>query len=285
MANWRQRWALGLGVAAMVWKNLRPARRLPPVPAPSGDPGIYAMASLVFELLDETEEERTGAQAGALTSPLRGGRLRAARPGGVCEGALDGCDDARHGPIAEVEPSGADPSPAAPQPTLPARERVDRAPLPAAARRVEIVVAPGVSALQAAAARAGAPLGHDFCAISLSDLLTPWPAIAARIEAAARADFAIAFYNPVSQRRRGQLAAARTILLAHRRADTPIIVARNLGRDGERVTLTTLGALDSETPDMLSIVLVGASTTARLAAGGRDWVYTPRGYATKEGAR
>jgi cobalt-precorrin 5A hydrolase / precorrin-3B C17-methyltransferase len=180
----------------------------------SGDPGIYAMASLVFELLERGTE----------------------------------CS------------------------------------LPASARRVEIVVAPGISALQAAAARAGAPLGHDFCAISLSDLLTPWPAIEARIKAAAAADFAIAFYNPVSRRRRSQLAAAKAMLLAHRPPETPVVLARNLGRDGEAVSFTTLDALDPEGLDMLSIVLVGASTTARLSAGGRDWVYTPRGYGAKGGA-
>ena len=89
--------------------------------------------------------------------------------------------------------------------------------------------------MQAAAARAGAPLGHDFCAISLSDLLTPWETIEARIRAAAEGDFVVAFYNPVSQRRRTQLAEAKRILLEHRPPDTPVVLARNLGRDGEQV--------------------------------------------------
>ncbi|MEL6642269.1 MAG: precorrin-3B C(17)-methyltransferase, partial [Pseudomonadota bacterium] len=93
-----------------------------------------------------------------------------------------------------------------------------------AARRVEVVCAPGVSALQAAAARAGAPLGHDFCAISLSDLLTPREDIVKRLHAAAEGDFVIAFYNPVSKRRRTLLAEARDILLAHRPADTPVLI-------------------------------------------------------------
>ncbi len=94
------------------------------------------------------------------------------------------------------------------------------------ATHVEIVVAPGVSAMQAAAARAGAPLGHDFCAISLSDLLTPWETIEARICAAAEADFVVAFYNPVSQRRRTQLAEAKRILLKHRPPETPVVLAK-----------------------------------------------------------
>ena len=101
--------------------------------------------------------------------------------------------------------------------------------------RVEISGLPGISAMQAAAARTGAPLGHDFCAISLSDLLTPWEAIEQRLRTAAAGDFVIAFYNPVSQRRRTQLAAAKEILLRHRPADTPVVLARNLGREGETV--------------------------------------------------
>ena len=149
-------------------------------------------------------------------------------------------------------------------------------------QRLEIVGLPGVSAMQAAAARIGAPLGHDFCAISLSDLLTPWPVIAKRLEAAADGDFVVALYNPVSQRRRRQLGAARDILLRRRLPETPVVVARNLGRPGEAVSLTTLAALDPDAVDMLSLVLVGSSAT-RLGARpeGGAWVYTPRGYAGK----
>jgi cobalt-precorrin 5A hydrolase/precorrin-3B C17-methyltransferase len=148
--------------------------------------------------------------------------------------------------------------------------------------RVEIVGVPGVSAMQAAAARLGAPLGHDFCAVSLSDLLTPWPAIEQRLKAAAVGDFVIALYNPVSQRRRTQLAAARDILLASRPADTPVAIARNLGRAGEAVRITTLAALDCDDVDMLSIVLIGSSTTRAVARpDGGAWLYTPRGYERK----
>ncbi|MGQ7793346.1 precorrin-3B C(17)-methyltransferase [Faunimonas sp. B44] len=163
-------------------------------------------------------------------------------------------------------------------------ECLERAGLPDGARRAEIVVAPGISAMQAAAARIGAPLGHDFCAISLSDLLTDWEAIEARVRAAAEADFVIAFYNPVSRRRRTQLAAAKAILLAHRPPDTPVVTARNLGREGETVEVTMLSALDPERVDMLTVVIVGASTSRRIAVGGAERVYTPRGYARKRSA-
>lgn len=148
--------------------------------------------------------------------------------------------------------------------------------------RLEVAVSPGISALQAAAARAGAPLGHDFCTISLSDLLTPWPAIEARLEAAAAGDFVIAFYNPVSRRRRTQLAFARDLLLRHRPADTPVVLARNLGRTEESVQVVDLAALEVDSVDMLTLVLVGSSQTRRVPRGdGGCWVFTPRGYAAK----
>ncbi len=152
--------------------------------------------------------------------------------------------------------------------------------------RVETMVVPGISALQAAAARAGAPLGHDFCAISLSDLLTPWPAIERRLRAAAEGDFVVALYNPVSQRRRHQLNTARDILLARRRPDTPVIVARNLGRQGETLDIMGLEDLNAEAVDMLSLVLIGSSETRRTPrTDGGSWVYTPRGYGAKAGKK
>lgn len=182
----------------------------------SGDAGIYAMATLVFELLDK------GDGAGGL---------------------------------------------------------------PDAARRIGIAVSPGISALQAAAARAGAPLGHDFCTISLSDLLTPWDDIQRRVDAAATADFVIAFYNPVSRRRRTQLAFARDRLLRDRPADTPVILAANLGREGETVRVVPLAELDVDDVDMLTVVIVGSSQSRVVRTGdGRTWVYTPRGYAGKAGS-
>ncbi len=147
-------------------------------------------------------------------------------------------------------------------------ELLDRAPgkggVSPAARRAEVISAPGVSALQAAAARAGAPFGHDFCAISLSDLLTPRDDILRRIRAAAEGDFVIAFYNPVSQRRRTLLAEARDILLGHRPADCPVLLASNLGRPEERIAYRRLADLSVDEVDMLTVVLVGSSQS-RLA--------------------
>jgi cobalt-precorrin 5A hydrolase / precorrin-3B C17-methyltransferase len=142
---------------------------------------------------------------------------------------------------------------------------------------IEIVVSPGVSAMQAAAARSGAPLGHDFCAISLSDLMTPWPTIRARLEAAAAADFVVALYNPRSVRRQEGLAEAASILLAHRPPGTPVLIARNLGRADESVHVGALSNLTIATVDMLTIVIVGSSTT-RTLAGNPPRLYTPRGY-------
>jgi cobalt-precorrin 5A hydrolase / cobalt-factor III methyltransferase / precorrin-3B C17-methyltransferase len=142
---------------------------------------------------------------------------------------------------------------------------------------VEITVAPGVSAMQAAAARAGAPLGHDFCAISLSDLMTPWPVIRKRLEAAATGDFVVALYNPRSMRRSSQLAEAAAILLAHRRPETPALIARNLGRSGESWRVAALGNLAEAEIDMLTLVIVGNSET-RVTGGEPPRLYTPRGY-------
>ena len=142
---------------------------------------------------------------------------------------------------------------------------------------VEITVAPGISAIQAAAARVGAPLGHDFCAISLSDLLTPWAEIEARIAAAASANFVVAFYNPRSARRPHRLAEAAAILLRHRPAATPVLIARNLGRPGESRRILRLDELPGAKADMLSLVLVGSRST-RLIPGDPPLLYTPRGY-------
>ena len=150
-----------------------------------------------------------------------------------------------------------------------------------AARRVEVVSAPGISALQAAAARAGAPLGHDFCAISLSDLLTPREDIVRRLHAAAAGDFVIAFYNPVSKRRRTLLAEARDILLDHRPADTPVLLASNLGRPEETLRYRRLDQLEVDEVDMLTVVLVGSSNSRLAALGESPRMYTPRGYARR----
>ena len=147
--------------------------------------------------------------------------------------------------------------------------------------RIDISVEPGVSAIQAAAARIGAPIGHDFCLISLSDLLTPWTEIERRLKAAADGDFVVGLYNPVSKRRRHQLEIARDTLLTGRPPETPVIIARNLGRPTESVSVITLSKLTPDHADMLTLVLVGNCQTKHFRAGEKSWVYTPRGYAAK----
>ncbi|MEP4705083.1 MAG: precorrin-3B C(17)-methyltransferase [Hyphomicrobiales bacterium] len=180
----------------------------------SGDPGIYAMATLANELMD----------SGAAEGPLSDG-----------------------------------------------------------ARRVEVTVSPGISAFQAAAARIGAPIGHDFCCISLSDLLTPRDDIIKRLNAAAKGDFVIAFYNPRSKRRVTLLDEAFDILRTSRPGDTPVILATDLGRPAEHVRVFTLDTVNSEDVDMLTLVMVGSSNSKTLNTGdGKTWVYTPRGYDRKE---
>ncbi len=180
----------------------------------SGDPGIYAMATLVFEMLERTDTESE-----------------------------------KHSEW----------------------------------RRIRVVSTPGISAMQAAGAIAGAPLGHDFCSISLSDLLTPWDTIKSRIIAAAKSDFVIAFYNPVSSKRINQLSEAHEILLKHRSPDTPVILAHNLGRSGERVNVVTLACMEPSEVNMLTVVIVGSSQSKKIQLpNGVVRVYTPRGYHKKQ---
>ena len=179
----------------------------------SGDPGIYAMATLVYEMLERTDTE----------------------PGKNSEWS-----------------------------------------------RIRVVSTPGISAMQAAGALSGAPLGHDFCSISLSDLLTPWDTIMSRIIAAAKSDFVIAFYNPVSSKRINQLSEANEILLTHRSPDTPVILAHNLGRSGERVNVVTLACMEPAEVNMLTVVIVGSSQSKKIQLpNGVIRVYTPRGYHNK----
>ncbi|MFN0071119.1 MAG: precorrin-3B C(17)-methyltransferase [Chloroflexota bacterium] len=138
---------------------------------------------------------------------------------------------------------------------------------------------PGVSAAQTAAAALGAPLMHDFATISLSDLLTPWAVITRRIEAAAMADFVIAFYNPASQKRSTQLDHAFQIIRTHRPADVPVAFVRDAGRASEQATVTCLGDARGSQADMRTICIVGSSQTRRLG----DLLLTPRGYAAHMG--
>ena len=160
-------------------------------------------------------------------------------------------------------------------------ELIDREPC-----RIAIEVHPGISAFQAASAKAGAMIGHDFCCISLSDLLTPWEAIEKRIKAAAEGDFVISFYNPRSLKRRDQLERAFAILKNHRSPDTPVVVATNLGRPEENVRIRKFSEFNPEEVDMLTLVMVGSSQSKSITRGdGKTYAYTPRGYAKKMDAK
>lgn len=138
---------------------------------------------------------------------------------------------------------------------------------------IPIRVLPGVSAVQAVAARAGAPIGADFAVVSLSDRLKPWSVIETRLRAIAEADLVLAIYNPASRARPDQIEIARKILLEHRGADTVVVVGRDIGRAEESLQITTLGDLDTDAIDMKCLLLVGATAT-RVSAGGQVW--TPR---------
>jgi len=140
-----------------------------------------------------------------------------------------------------------------------------------------------VTASSAVAAAVGAPLGHDHAVLSLSDRLKPWEVVAERLLAAARADLAIAIYNPRSNARPWQLGAARDLLLEHCAPDTPVVLGRDVGGAGERVTVTTLAALDPDEVDMRTLVIVGSSTTRVVRRGDRDVVFTPRHYGRQDG--
>jgi cobalt-precorrin 5A hydrolase / precorrin-3B C17-methyltransferase len=144
--------------------------------------------------------------------------------------------------------------------------------------QLDIRVAPGISALQAAAARVGAPIGHDFCVISLSDILKPWSTIERRLKAAAEADFVIALYNPVSKQRTQQLTIARDLILQTRSPETPVVLARNVGRPGESIVVRSLAQLSPDEVDMRTIVLIGSSKTRIVPYPYGNWVYTPRRY-------
>jgi precorrin-2 C20-methyltransferase/precorrin-3B C17-methyltransferase len=150
---------------------------------------------------------------------------------------------------------------------------------------VEVRVVPGVSAMQAAAARVGAPLGHDFCAISLSDQLKPWEIVERRLDAAGAADLVLALYNPASRTRREQLARAVDVLRRHRADATPVVLARAVGAEEESIVVTTLGSIadpatgELDSVDMRTLLIVGSSTTRTIQSnGGPVRVYTPRRY-------
>lgn len=147
---------------------------------------------------------------------------------------------------------------------------------------VDLEILPGVSASLATAAQAGAPLGHDFCVMSLSDNLKPWDIIEKRLDLACQADLALAFYNPISRSRPWQLGRALEIVRQHRTPQTPVTLGRDIGRPGQTLRVITLGELTPEQVDMRTMVLVGSSLTATVPRSeGRHWVYTPRWYGAK----
>jgi cobalt-precorrin 5A hydrolase/precorrin-3B C17-methyltransferase len=144
---------------------------------------------------------------------------------------------------------------------------------------INLQIFPGVSAALATAARAGAPLGHDFCVMSLSDNLKPWVIIEKRLDHAAAADFALAFYNPISKARPWQLGRALEIIAQHRSGETIVVLGRDIGRPAETLTTLTLAQLRPEHVDMRTLVIIGSSLTRKFSRGDqRDWVYTPRWY-------
>lgn len=144
---------------------------------------------------------------------------------------------------------------------------------------VQVRVLPGLTAAQAVASRVGAPLGHDYCVLSLSDRLKPWEVIACRLSAAAAADLVLAIYNPASRSRTWQVGAARDLLLEHRSPDTPVVLGRDVGGAGERITVVRLADLDPEQVDMRTLLLVGSSQTRLVERGDGDRVvFTPRHY-------
>ena len=143
---------------------------------------------------------------------------------------------------------------------------------------IEIEVLPGITAMLAAAARAGAPLGHDFCVINLSNNLKPWSIIEARLKLAVEADFAMAFYNPRSKSRPAEFEKTLALLKAHCQDDRPIIFARAVSTDDEVIKVVPLSQTTADMADMRTMVIVGSSQTRIVKQGDKSWVYTPRSY-------
>jgi precorrin-3B C17-methyltransferase / cobalt-factor III methyltransferase len=142
---------------------------------------------------------------------------------------------------------------------------------------IEVTVVPGISAMLAAAARVGGPLGHDFCVISLSDNLKPWDLVLQRLEAAAAGDFVVVLYNPASKARPWQLGEAFRVIARHRAGSTPVIFAHAMSQADERIEITTLGQADPANADMRTLIIIGSSATRLIAKDGRPvFVYTPR---------
>jgi precorrin-3B C17-methyltransferase len=147
-------------------------------------------------------------------------------------------------------------------------------------RALDVVIVPGITAMLAVAARIGAPLGHDFCALSLSDNLKPWSLIEQRLDAAAGAGFVLALYNPVSRARPWQFGAAVELLRRHLPPSTPVVFGRAVTRPGEQINVTTLECADAAHADMATLVIVGSRETRVVTRAGKPpLVYTPRAVA------
>ena len=143
---------------------------------------------------------------------------------------------------------------------------------------VELEVISGVTAANSGAAVLGAPLNHDYCVVSLSDLLTPWETIENRLDAAAKTDFSICLYNPSSRKRADYLKRACEIFLRYKSSDTVCGIVKNIGRDGETKKVMTLAELKDYEADMFTTVFIGNSRTEKSLLGGQNWMVTPRGY-------
>jgi precorrin-3B C17-methyltransferase len=144
-------------------------------------------------------------------------------------------------------------------------------------RAIDLVIVPGVTAVLAVAARVGAPLGHDFCLLSLSDNLKPWEVVERRLAAAAGAGFVLGLYNPLSRARPWQLGRAFACLGEHLPATTPVVLGRAIGREGERVTITSLAEADPSMADMATCIIIGSAETRLVERPGRQpLVYSPR---------
>lgn len=241
-----QLWVVGLGPGQPAWRTPAAAAALRGADVVMGYGPYVELASDLLGVHQEVITSPIGAEAERCAHALQRS-ARGARVALVCSG--DPGVYAMASLVCELAPSHGNPP---------------------------VTVVPGVPAALAAAARLGAPLGHDHASVSLSDLLTPWNVIERRLEAVAESDLVVSLYNPRSQRRTWQLERAVEILRGHRPSGCPVAIATDIGRPGEHVVRTSLGQIPTEQVGMLSLVIVGASSTRW--AGGR--MVTPRGYRT-----
>ena len=234
----------------------------------SGDAGIYGMAPLIFEM--RVQREQSGACSNSADSRLNSSEAQmqhertATTPDVSPSNVTATVPGASSSGVTATVPGG---SPSGVTATVPDGS-------PSGIASITIDVLPGISAFQKAASLLGAPIGHDLCIISLSDLMTPWEQIERRIKAAAVGDFVTAIYNPKSHGRYWQLYRLQELFLQERSADTPVGYVRQAGREDQAIRVTTLGAFDPEDVDMFTVILIGNSQS--YIANGK--IITPRGY-------